>query len=112
VEKGDWKGFAEIGNIGNGQSRSIIIKGTVNPLTTATITDTASVNCETPDPDLTNNNVSEATRVSFNADLAVLKVGPAEISAGDEITYRITVTNNGPNEAENTVITDTMPSVG
>ncbi|MBN2147374.1 MAG: DUF11 domain-containing protein, partial [Anaerolineales bacterium] len=43
------------------------------------------------------------------ADLAVDKTGPATVTAGDLLTYTITVHNNGPADALNVVLTDTLP---
>src|SRR5262249_26610949 len=55
-----------------------------------------------------------STSSSFNitaaasADLAVGMTGPGTASEGDTFTYTITVTNNGPNSASSTVLTDTL----
>jgi len=44
------------------------------------------------------------------ADLSVGKVAnPDPVTAGDALTYTITVDNAGPNDAENVVVTDTLP---
>jgi uncharacterized repeat protein (TIGR01451 family) len=45
-----------------------------------------------------------------NADLSVVKTGPAYVANGGPITYSITVTNNGPATAHNVVVTDSIPS--
>ena len=42
------------------------------------------------------------------ADLAVTKTGPATAFPGDNLTYTINVTNIGPNDAVNPVVTDTF----
>jgi uncharacterized repeat protein (TIGR01451 family) len=45
------------------------------------------------------------------ADLAITKVDSADPSrAGRDLTYTITVTNNGPNATTNVTVTDTLPS--
>jgi len=43
------------------------------------------------------------------ADLAVVKTGPATGHVGQQVTYVITVTNNGPQTANGVTATDTLP---
>jgi uncharacterized repeat protein (TIGR01451 family) len=43
-----------------------------------------------------------------SADLAVANSGPATSTEGDNASYTITVTNNGPLDAQSTVLTDTL----
>lgn len=43
-----------------------------------------------------------------NADLSVVKTGPAFVADGGSIAYTITVTNNGPATAHNVVVTDSV----
>jgi uncharacterized repeat protein (TIGR01451 family) len=50
-----------------------------------------------------------ATTSAGHADLAVRMTGaPDTVSAGDEITYTVTVTNNGPDPATDVKLTDTL----
>ena len=45
------------------------------------------------------------------ADLAVTKTGlPDPVLVGSNLTYTVTVTNNGPNNASNVMVTDTLPA--
>jgi fibronectin-binding autotransporter adhesin len=44
------------------------------------------------------------------ADLSVTKTAPATVNAGQTFTYTITVSNDGPSNATNVVITDDLPS--
>ncbi len=44
------------------------------------------------------------------ADLTVTASGPATVTPGGTATYTITVTNNGPDAAQNVVLTDTLPA--
>src|SRR5262249_62379977 len=45
------------------------------------------------------------------ADIAVTKtVTPATASVGDTVTFTVTATNNGPNQATGVVITDVLPA--
>jgi uncharacterized repeat protein (TIGR01451 family) len=45
-----------------------------------------------------------------NADLAITNSGPAQITAGSSVTFTLTATNNGPDDAQNVVITDAVPA--
>ncbi|HEV3079466.1 MAG TPA: autotransporter-associated beta strand repeat-containing protein, partial [Gemmataceae bacterium] len=50
------------------------------------------------------------TRVNLS-DLAIAKTGPAgPVAEGTPITYMITVTNSGPDDAQNVVVTDAVPA--
>lgn len=64
----------------------------------------------TPDP-IGGNNTSNETQniVRTSAELAITKTGPASVVAGNNITYTLTVTNNGPSDAQNVLIKDTLP---
>lgn len=46
---------------------------------------------------------------SLGADLAITKTGPALAAPGSNITYNLTVTNNGPQDATSIVVTDNLP---
>src|SRR5205823_11867444 len=50
------------------------------------------------------------TTVDPRADLTVSATGPANGNEGDTFTYNITVTNNGPSDAANVVLTDVLPA--
>lgn len=44
------------------------------------------------------------------SDISVEKTGPATAEVGTDVTYSITVTNNGPTDAASVTLTDTVPS--
>jgi uncharacterized repeat protein (TIGR01451 family) len=41
----------------------------------------------------------------------VTKNGPATVIAGTQLTYTITITNNGPSDAQNVQIIDEAPKI-
>jgi len=45
-----------------------------------------------------------------DADLAVTKTGPATVTAGNNISYDVTVTNNGLSDAQSVSLTDATPA--
>jgi large repetitive protein len=71
---------------------------------------TAQVTGPTTDPSAGNNSSTATTAVTTSADLAVAKSAPATVTAGTNLTYAITVTNNGPSDAQAVAVTDTVPA--
>jgi len=69
----------------------------------------ASANSGTFDP-TTSNFVTTSTLIYHDADLQVSKTGPLTATAGQPITYTIMATNNGPSDANNVNLQDTLPS--
>ncbi len=77
---------------------------------TTSITNTAVVTTENFDVDNSDNSSSVTTPVTPQANLAVAKSGPATITAGTDVTYTVTLTNNGPSTASNVALTDDVPA--
>ena len=42
--------------------------------------------------------------------MAVTVSGPSSVTPGTDVTYTITLTNNGPNAAQGVVLNDTLPT--
>ena len=76
-----------------------------------TLANAASIAGNEHDPDPTNNTDSVSETPQY-ADLEVDKqVSDPTPNVGDVITYTITVTNSGKDDAENVELTDTLPSL-
>ena len=106
-----WTGSYDIGTLLNGETRTILIRGTVSPTATGTITNTANVTSTTPDPNPDNNTSTTTTEVNALADIGVVKTGtPNPVMSGETLTYTIDVSNFGPSDAENVVLTDAIPA--
>lgn len=78
------------------------------------ITNTVTVSTSTPEiaGGAANNTATQSTAViAPSYDLIVNKTDDVDpVSVGDNVTYTITVTNNGASTAENVVLTETLPS--
>jgi uncharacterized repeat protein (TIGR01451 family) len=86
--------------------------GQISSSATGSLTNTASV--ATPagatDPDLTNNDATDTDTIP-TADLSVSKtVSDATPNVGDLITFTVTLSNQGPNDATNVQVTDLLPA--
>jgi uncharacterized repeat protein (TIGR01451 family) len=69
----------------------------------------AHAGSSTPDPNAANNDASADTTVVLSADVSLTKVGPLEAPPDTDITYTITVHNNGPASAASYSLSDTLP---
>ncbi len=99
------------GDVAPDASRTMTISVHVLPDTLATVHNDARVTSDTFDPDLSDNLDTVPTVVSGVADLSITKTdSPDPVVAGDQLTYTIEVTNNGPSTAQDVVITDTLPA--
>jgi uncharacterized repeat protein (TIGR01451 family) len=76
-----------------------------------TVTNSATSTATTLDTNVANNTgiVTLTVVTPAMADIAVSKTGPATGVAGSNLTYAITVTNNGPLTATNVVVSDQLP---
>jgi uncharacterized repeat protein (TIGR01451 family) len=99
----------------NGASATFTLVVNVNEaLPAGTITNTATVQSSTNDPNPANNSATATTSVNAKvvlADLSVVKTdSPDPVTAGNNITYTITVNNAGPSAASNVTLTDEVPA--
>src|SRR5439155_26168731 len=99
-----------IGTMAPGTVRQFVITGTVSPDALGVITNTASAFGTTPDTNTNNNTKRDQAFVIRSVALAVTKTHePQTPTAGQEVTFTIGVTNNGPSRATGVVITDLLP---
>jgi uncharacterized repeat protein (TIGR01451 family) len=71
------------------------------------VTNTVTISSPTPDPNPDNNTATITTGSQTN--VSVTKTGPQTVTAGTPATYTISVTNSGPDAAENLTLSDTLP---
>lgn len=103
----------ELGAMASGGSATITIEAT--PSQAGSYTNTSSVSAEEADSNPGNNSDSEQTQVveaaGSAADLALSKSDAVDpVAQGATISYTLTVTNNGPDTADNVVVTDQLPA--
>ena len=102
-------GVWTIGNLAKGASVSLNIVSKVNK--TGAIKNTASVSGNEYDIDKTNNKAEASINVANAADLAVTKTSNVTSpNYGDLVKWTVTVRNNGPDVANDIVLTDVLPS--
>ena len=100
-----------LGTLAAGESRSILITVTVNANVTAGFTNTVIIITTTPGDDPGNNEDDHPVDVTPDVEIWVTKTGSASpVIPGEPMTYSLTITNNGPSDAENVVVTDTLPA--
>jgi len=108
-------------NVGNlvtsaSNQRTITIVARVLPDTVGTgtplsITNTATISGLGTETGELSNSASSTLPVTRNASLSITKTGlPAAVQIGNNITYTITLRNDGPATARNVVISDTLPA--
>jgi uncharacterized repeat protein (TIGR01451 family) len=95
-----------------GQTRTVQATFAIPPsYSGAFVANTATVTAATADPSSPNNTSTLSTAVSpFAADLAIAKAGPAATTRGQDLTYTITVVNNGPDDAASVEVADPTPA--
>jgi uncharacterized repeat protein (TIGR01451 family) len=113
LESGGVVTWPAITTLANGASSIVTVTVTAPP--TGTLVDVGTAISTTTDPDPTNNDGSAAanrvtTVVSEVADVALANSGPATVGAAQNITYTLTVTNNGPSAATAVVVQNTLPA--
>ena len=102
-------GVWTIGALANGANATLTITATV--LAGGPYLNSASVTATTQDPNPNNNNASAGTTPVAQADLQVAKtVDNGAPNVGSNVTFTITVTNNGPSSAANVQVTDVLPA--
>ena len=99
-------------SLGVGDSVTFTIVAQIPDTASEGIVNTATVTSSTPDPDLSNNEdtVTVPLAEKEDADLAIEKVASLkEVTAGGQVSYTLTVTNNGPGAGTGVTVTDPVP---
>ncbi len=97
-----------LGNVSAGSRVTVAVLITAN--TPQDVNDRATASSITPDPNTANNEAADGVTFLGLADLALTKTASPTVIAGTQLTYDLSVTNNGPSSAVNVVIEDVLPA--
>ena len=96
-----------------GGSATYVVVANISPSTLTNIVNTATITAPATVAEINpgNNTATDTDTVTPQADMQVIKNGPATIVPGQNITYTITATNAGPSTAVSVSLTDPLPGV-
>ncbi|RZK75845.1 MAG: DUF11 domain-containing protein, partial [Pedobacter sp.] len=98
-----------IGSLANGASATLTVVAKVKA--TGVYANTVTVSGNETDPTPGNNTDTSTPNAVPLADISILKTdNKANYTAGQTVTYSITVKNNGPSEAADVKVTDDLPT--
>jgi uncharacterized repeat protein (TIGR01451 family) len=90
---------------------TIIVKVDSGAANNSTISNTASVSCNTPDDTPANNSAPTTTAVRTPADLSLTKtVSNAAPNVSESVTFTIVISNAGPFAATSVTVKDSLPA--
>ena len=95
-----------------GGSVTFTITGLLSPTATGTLSNTANVipPAGVTDPNPANDTATDTTAIVSQANLEIVKTGPATAVSGTTIVYTLTIRNAGPSTATDTVVDDPTPA--
>lgn len=100
-----------ITNLANGAEMVYTVTVNVPSSFTGDLVNTATVASTTADSDPANNTATDTNTQLSSADIAITKTDNKTIfTPGQAVVYTVTVTNNGPSNADNIVVTDALPA--
>jgi uncharacterized repeat protein (TIGR01451 family) len=102
----------DIGTLAAGATVTVTITGSVSAAATSgTSINTASITTTSADPVSGNNSSSATGNLTSAADLSLSKIGtPDPVTAGNAVSYQLSVRNAGPSNAAGAVVADTVPA--
>jgi uncharacterized repeat protein (TIGR01451 family) len=108
-------GIWMIGTLEDGEAATLTLSGTVDASQAGmTVTNvTTAATGDQPDPSSVGDDLDEAVDVDPVTNLITVKTlasGTSTPAEGDTVTFDITVTNDGPNDATNVTLTDLLPA--
>ncbi|MBI4773846.1 MAG: DUF11 domain-containing protein [Deltaproteobacteria bacterium] len=107
-----WKGALALGPIAASATKTVEIRGSVGSSTSADLVSSVrGFSSDRVDPRTADNTAVFKTEVNVLSDLSITKSGPLEpVTAGEKISYTITVSNAGPSDAAEVQVEDLLTS--
>ena len=106
-----WNGSYSLGDISANQSASLLIRVPVEYFDSAPIVNTAVVSTDTYDPNPENNRTTITVPKTPYSQLSICKCACQGVATpGQYLSYSITISNAGPGDAKNVVLTDQIPN--
>ena len=110
-----WPGSLSLGLLPAGESKTVLIRGTISGLAIGCLNNTAIVTSTTPDPNLLNNVSSLCIVIKAadgEADLSVKKISnKKDVCCGGVLLFTIVISNAGPADSLNVVLTDSVINI-
>lgn len=89
---------------------SLVLRTSATTLDKTVVTNLAEISTSTTETTTENNRSSSDTRIVAQADVSIVKTGPATVRAGTQISYTLTWRNDGPSVARSVIVSDTLPT--
>ncbi|WP_253839849.1 isopeptide-forming domain-containing fimbrial protein [Actinokineospora globicatena] len=99
----------ELGPLAPGAEVVIEVRGVFSSDVAGDATVVGVVESTTNDPVPGNESVIVTQAVSTETDVSITKAGPTQVTAGQQITWTLAVHADGPSDARNVVVVDTLP---
>lgn len=97
-------------NLLNGGNVTYMATCAIDAAATGTLDNTASITGPLNDPNMGDNSATDSNTLTGSADLVVnVVITPDPVGVGEPFTITITVSNGGPSDAANVVVTITLP---
>jgi uncharacterized repeat protein (TIGR01451 family) len=101
--------LAETLGMPNGSSVTYTASCDIDSDATGTLSNTATISGSVIDPQAGNNSATDSdTALTPDADLSIVITAPTNVSTPGPITYTIDVSNSGPSDATNVIVTDVL----
>ena len=98
-----------LGSVPSGGTATITLTATLDPAATGDISNTASVDSPTADPNNGNNSGTATGTTAPSADVSITKtMDPTTPVAGDPVTFTLSVRNAGPSTASAVTVRDQL----